>query len=84
MKRINKSFLVVSVSLLITSCMAGCAEMNKMYEVLFKNYDETLLYQAKVKSGKDAVYEGETPTRPEDGSYQYVFTGWDKPLTKIK
>jgi hypothetical protein len=37
-----------------------------------------------VEQGKDAVYNGVTPTRDADAQYTYTFVGWDQSLTNIQ
>lgn len=54
------------------------------YQVKFVNYDDSELYQTIVREGRDAVYNGETPTHPEDDEFTYEFDGWDKELTNIQ
>ena len=53
------------------------------YKVTFLNYNDTLLYETTVREGRAAVYEGETPTKPEDEEYTYEFDGWDQDLSSI-
>ena len=53
------------------------------YHVTFLNYDETLLYEVDVLEGTEAIYQGETPIKPEDDEFTYEFNGWDKDLTNI-
>lgn len=53
------------------------------YQVTFKNYDGTVLFEQRVASGADAAYQGAAPTRPREGNMLYTFTGWDKSLTGI-
>jgi beta-lactamase class A len=43
-----------------------------------------LLYTTYVKYGKPAYYVGQSPTKPSDSSFNYVFSGWDKSSTSIK
>ncbi|MBQ2557901.1 MAG: hypothetical protein II553_02680, partial [Lachnospiraceae bacterium] len=45
------------------------------YKATFKNGDE-VLFEKKIPVGTAPVYEGETPTKDEDGSYVYTFAGW--------
>lgn len=46
------------------------------YTVTFKNYDGTILSTQKVLSGEVPVYEGSTPVKPSDDTYNYTFNGW--------
>ena len=57
-------------------------EPNK-YTVNFYNYDESLLDSVQVEEHEDAVYDGVSPTRPNDDTYTYSFTGWDKSLLDV-
>lgn len=50
----------------------------------FYNYDNSYLWNTSVIKGGDAYYNGETPLRASDEDYDYVFSGWDKPLTNIQ
>ena len=89
MKKFSKPILVISATLLLAPSILACNNNSSTepapvtYEVLFKNYDNSLLYQTSVEAGEDATYVGDNPTKPADEHYQYVFTGWDKPLTNI-
>lgn len=53
------------------------------YKVEFRNWNGALLYTTYVKYGKPAYYVGQSPTKPSDSSFNYVFAGWDKPSTSI-
>jgi M6 family metalloprotease-like protein/uncharacterized repeat protein (TIGR02543 family) len=46
------------------------------YEVQWKNYDNTLLETDTVRDNTLPTYDGLTPTKPEDDTYTYTFTGW--------
>ena len=48
------------------------------YHVVFQNYDETVLLEIDVLEGNEAVYSGETPTKPEDDEVTYEFEKWDQ------
>ncbi len=48
------------------------------FDVVFVNYDGTLLYKTKVSEGGTAVYEGNIPKKNGE-----EFVGWDKPLKNI-
>ena len=45
------------------------------YTITFMN-GETLLEERVVEYGKDVTYTGETPTKPNEGEYKFVFKGW--------
>lgn len=83
MKKISKPLFSLCVAMLLSPSLAACNNEPKSYQVLFKNYDNSILYQTSVKEGESAVYVGDDPTRQADDHYQYVFSGWDKPLTNI-
>lgn len=82
MNKLTNKLLVVS-SLVLSSAFATSCTKVTTYHVSFKNYDSTVLYETTVNMGDTVVYSGEIPVRPDDGSYQYVFEGWDKPLENI-
>lgn len=54
------------------------------YNVQFLNYDGSLLYETRVREGRDAIYVGEVPTRPSAGGVTYTFSGWNKPTSNIR
>lgn len=59
-------------------------EVKQSYTVKFVNWDGTLLYETDVIEGQEAVYVGETPTKPNDEEgYEYTFSGWDKSLSNV-
>lgn len=49
------------------------------YTVVFKNWDGTVLKTLKLQY-EDPVTAPENPTRPEDDTAVYTFSGWDKAL----
>ena len=58
--------------------------LKALCKITWVNYDGTVLLEKGVGQGEDAVYDGETPTRPNDAQYKnYVFTGWDKDTTNV-
>lgn len=62
--------------------------ISKFYEVLFKNWDGSIIQTSYVDEGKYATYNGSTPTRPTDETLQerYEFSTWSPsisiPITK--
>lgn len=54
------------------------------YTVTFANWDDEVLFVDTVLEGETAVYEGETPTRPDDSENTYTFNGWDRDITNVQ
>ena len=48
------------------------------YLVIFLNYNGVELYKTMVPAGGTAVYQGETPKKPNE-----EFVGWNKSLTNV-
>ena len=48
----------------------------KYYTIRFLNYDGTELQSSQVLEGDMPIYNGATPTKPEDEDYTYSFSGW--------
>lgn len=46
------------------------------YNVVFQDYDGTILQQDSVECGNWGYYNGVTPTRPSTDQYNYSFVGW--------
>ncbi len=51
-------------------------EEGASFDVVFKNYDETVLQSGQVKEDETPVYTGETPVKPQDNYFTYTFSGW--------
>lgn len=71
--------------LFLTSIEFGLSgvDANK-YSVTWKNYDGTILkVDNDVIEGSIPVYEGKTPTKPNEGDKAYKFIGWEPEITKI-
>ena len=58
-------------------------EVAEAYTITFNNYDGTPLQSSAVKKGATPAYSGETPTKAEDASYTYSFTGWSPAITAV-
>lgn len=52
----------------------------KRYTIVFKNYDGSILSEENCFYGENVIVPSD-PLRPDDGSYIYTFTGWDKYVT---
>lgn len=77
-----------SALLLLTSILsfASCSEEpaptptppgETYYRITWKNYDGTVLeIDRNVKENTMPTYNGATPTRPDDSSYTYSWSGW--------
>lgn len=92
----KKRFVLPSILLfgvLISSCQVSKSSSSSKvsssspitYKVTFQNYDGTFLYGDVVAKGGTAQYRGaKNPTKDSDEEYDYIWTGWDKPLTDIQ
>jgi len=47
------------------------------YQIVFQNYDGTVLQSTDVAYGEQPAYVGETPVKPATAQYTYTFKGWD-------
>lgn len=54
------------------------------FNVVFKDWNDAVLYTAVVEKGATAVYAGNTPSRQNDNVFSYTWTGWDKDLTNVQ
>ena len=55
---------------------------NNYYNIVFKDYDETILQSSSVKGGTIPSYEGANPTRENDEDYSYTFSGWSPVISR--
>ena len=53
------------------------------YTVIFLDEDGTELDRQTLDYGTVPVYEGETPTKDDEGQYGYTFKGWSPKLTSV-
>ena len=53
------------------------------YIITFENYDGTVLQSGPVSYGETPAYNGETPTRPDEGEPRYFFAGWTPEITAV-
>ena len=68
--------MLLTTIVLVSGCKSKKTELNK-YNVVFKDYDGSVLKEEIVEEGKNAI----APVNPtRDG---YTFTGWDKEYSNI-
>ncbi len=76
----KKHFLTICSPLLaclaLASCGGGDYESESEYSITWQNYNGDVLEVSQVKRGQYPRYQGDEPTRPEDGQYSYTFSGW--------
>lgn len=53
------------------------------YEVIFYNWDRSVLQSTMVNYGELPAYEAAIPTKPEDEHYVYTFFGWEPKITIV-
>ena len=53
------------------------------FNVKFVNYDGTILDQQNIAYGETPTYNGATPTKPSDDSYEYTFSNWSPKITAV-
>ena len=87
-KRILFLAFLSSISLIVSGCdndsEINNQETKQRIVTKFLNYDDSILYVSTISYGENAVYGGETPTKPGNESTYYTFSGWDKSLESIK
>lgn len=55
----------------------------RSYKITFKNWDGSTLATTVVTYGLMPGYTGQTPTKPANAEFTYVFSGWDRALDKV-
>ena len=64
--------------------IAQFEETLNTYTVTWKNWDDSQLeYDASVAYGATPSYDGATPTKPEDATNTYTFSGWDPAISEV-
>jgi len=88
----NKIFLLAFTSLLLVGCKTNPnpnpgpgpdPDPTNKYQITFVNYDNTVLQQSEVEEGQMPAYTGATPTKPEDDTFTYAFSGWTPELEVV-
>lgn len=54
-----------------------------VYVIRFLNYDGTVLQESELEAWETPVYTGETPTKPDDTEYKYIFDWWDSEIVVV-
>ena len=55
-----------------------------VHTIIWKNWDGTTLEtDPEVEEGETPTYDGETPTRPEDETNTYTFSGWNPTVSVV-
>ena len=84
-RKIKKNLLIITMLCFVVLSLFGCDfstqkdNLGPTYEVVFKDYDGTILQEIEVLEGKTAVYTGNELVR--EG---YTFAGWNVDLSKIE
>ena len=55
----------------------------RSYDIKWLNYDGSEICIDNMEYGAAPSYGGETPERPADEQYEYIFTGWDAAITNV-
>lgn len=84
-----KKKLLMLLSLTSLMCLGACGPTSsgdyiEEYTVIWQNDNGDILEMDRhVKEGTLPSYDGETPTKESDGSYQYTFQGWEPEIHAI-
>lgn len=86
-KEPNLSTLIETVSFTETSnssVEASYSSVETYYKITWKNYNGVVLeIDQEVKANTTPTYDGPTPTKPEDSSFTYTFSGWSPKVTAV-
>ena len=70
----------------VTECVenktytATYTQTDRLYSIIWKNYNGTELYRTSCKYGEIPVYKGANPERPATETAVYEYSGWDKTI----
>lgn len=82
---------LILLTLLLTGCNSGVGGGNnnpstpeESYTITWKNWDGTTLEtDNEVMKGTTPMYNGATPTRPDDDEYSYTWNGWNPEVVPV-
>ncbi|MDR2828016.1 MAG: hypothetical protein LBV51_01180, partial [Acholeplasmatales bacterium] len=66
-----------------TTFNAVFTSSKRKYDIVFKNYDGSILQENLIEYGSLPVYSGVTPTKPQTNEYTYNFSGWDNVVVSV-
>ena len=70
----------------VTADIVYIAQFNatlRSYNVVWQNWDGTVLQEGKVTYGESPAYTGDAPTKQGDEQYTYTFSGWDPVVNPV-
>ncbi len=79
MKKSKYLVYLAAMSMLLFGCDKKVEHPDNVF-VTFRDYDESILYHARVPYGSKAKYAGAEPVRKATAAKVYSFVGWDKNL----
>ena len=84
MKKVFKLFFGL---ILLPTLLVGCgnkeAPQVNYYQITWRNYDNSLLYEETLVENSYPIYPYDNPTRPDDDKYEYTFSGWTPQLNYV-
>ena len=93
MRKLSRILFIISLTLLLFACgkktekitteKTTTKKQDVYYDAVFVDYDNTVLYQTRVKDGEVPSYSMSNPTRSNDSDYSYTFSGWAPTLGEI-
>ena len=83
----NKVFKLFFGLFLLPTLLVGCgnkeAPQVNYYQITWRNYDNSLLYEETLVENSYPIYPYDNPTRPDDDEYEYTFSGWTPQLNYV-
>lgn len=55
----------------------------RLYNIVWQNYDGSILDQEYYQYGEIPSYKGETPSKVSDSQYSYIFSGWSPTIQNV-